>query len=59
VLTTTQVHDTGAQTSNTGVGKTHAKDGGKASIVPEGIQKAVPESVERALPNAIHDTGDK
>jgi hypothetical protein len=55
MLTVIKVHDTGSQ----GEGKTHAKDGGDASIVPKGIQKAVPESVERALPNAIHDTGDK
>ncbi|RKK74827.1 hypothetical protein BFJ71_g17208 [Fusarium oxysporum] len=38
--------------------KTHAKDGGKASIVPQKLQQKLPESVERAVPNAIHNTDD-
>ncbi|KAH6869536.1 hypothetical protein B0T10DRAFT_568844 [Thelonectria olida] len=38
--------------------KTHAKDGGNASIVPKKLQEVLPEGVERAVPNAIHDTGD-
>jgi hypothetical protein len=53
-----QVHPTGGKADQS-TSKTHAKDGGDASIVPKKIQEIVPESVERALPNAIHDTGDK
>ncbi|KAH7160456.1 hypothetical protein B0J13DRAFT_617219 [Dactylonectria estremocensis] len=44
--------------SNQSTNKSHAKDGGKASIVPKKLQEKLPESVERAVPNAIHDTGD-
>ncbi|KAI5456637.1 hypothetical protein BGZ63DRAFT_428754 [Mariannaea sp. PMI_226] len=51
------VHPTGTQTGESTM-KTHAKDGGDASIVPKKIQEILPESVERAVPNAIHDTGD-
>ncbi|KGQ03771.1 hypothetical protein BBAD15_g10962 [Beauveria bassiana D1-5] len=39
--------------------KSHAKNGGDASIVPQKLQEKLPESVERAVPNVIHDTGDK
>jgi hypothetical protein len=38
--------------------KTHAKDGGNASAVPQKLQEKLPEGIERAAPNAIHDTGD-
>jgi len=45
-------------TSESSLGKTHAKDNGNDSIVPKVIQKLVPESLERALPDSIHNTGD-
>ena len=54
-----------AQTENTAAdpnpeaARSHAKDGGQASIVPQKIQEELPESIERAVPNAIHDTGSK
>ncbi|KAJ4177041.1 hypothetical protein NW767_015251 [Fusarium falciforme] len=38
--------------------RTHIKDGGKASIVPQKLHEKLPESVKRAVSNAIHDTGD-
>ncbi|KAJ4362382.1 hypothetical protein N0V83_010475 [Neocucurbitaria cava] len=53
------VHPTGSNPNDQSTNKTHAKDGGDASIVPKKIQEKLPESVERAVPNAIHDTGDK
>ncbi|KAF1846952.1 uncharacterized protein K460DRAFT_276176 [Cucurbitaria berberidis CBS 394.84] len=53
------VHPTGSNPNNQSTNKSHAKDGGDASIVPKKIQEKLPESVERAVPNAIHDTGDK
>jgi len=52
------VHPTGSDPGQS-TNKTHAKDGGDASIVPKKIQEKLPESVERAVPNAIHDTGNK
>ncbi|KAI3571469.1 hypothetical protein IWW34DRAFT_639184 [Fusarium oxysporum f. sp. albedinis] len=51
------VQSTGPEPSQF-INKTHAKDGGKASIVPQTLQEKLPESVERAVPNAVHDTGD-
>ncbi|WAO92633.1 Hypothetical protein NCS54_01014800 [Fusarium falciforme] len=51
------VHPTDAEPGQS-TNRTHAKDGGKASIVPQKLQEKLPESVERAVPNAIHDTGD-
>ncbi|EKG16832.1 hypothetical protein MPH_05935 [Macrophomina phaseolina MS6] len=51
------VHPTGAEPGQS-TNKTHAKDGGAASIVPQKLQEKLPESVERAVPNAIHDTGN-
>lgn len=53
-----KVHPTGGKADQS-TSKTHAKDGGDASIVPKKVQEILPESVERAVPNAIHDTGDK
>lgn len=52
-----QVHPTGTKSGDSTM-KTHAKDGGKASVVPQKLQEILPESVERAVPNVIHDTGD-
>ncbi|RBA11826.1 hypothetical protein FPRO05_14178 [Fusarium proliferatum] len=52
-----QVHRTGPEPGQF-THKTHAKDGGKASIVPQKLQEKLPESVERAVPNAIHNTDD-
>ncbi|KAI3570557.1 hypothetical protein IWW34DRAFT_903437 [Fusarium oxysporum f. sp. albedinis] len=55
--TQTTVHRTGAEPGQF-THKAHAKDGGKASIVPQKLQEKLPESVERAVPNAIHNTDD-
>ncbi|KAM5529904.1 hypothetical protein BFJ63_vAg16090 [Fusarium oxysporum f. sp. narcissi] len=52
-----KVHRTGPEPGQF-THKTHAKDGGKASIVPQKLQEKLPESVERAVPNAIHNTGN-
>jgi hypothetical protein len=52
-------HSTGSNPNNQSTNKTHAKDGGNASVVPQKIQEKLPEAVERAVPNALHDTGDK
>ncbi|AEO67131.1 db80a0ed-03d9-41c5-9e82-2b1ae0055c80 [Thermothielavioides terrestris] len=52
------IHPTGKEPGQS-TNKTHAKEGGDASIVPKKIQEKLPESVERAVPNIIHDTGDK
>ncbi|KAH7136299.1 hypothetical protein EDB81DRAFT_886417 [Dactylonectria macrodidyma] len=52
-----QVHPSGNE-PNQSTNQTHAKEGGKASIVPQKLQEKLPESIERAVPNAIHDTGD-
>ncbi|KAK5989620.1 hypothetical protein PT974_07874 [Cladobotryum mycophilum] len=51
------IHPTGSEPGQS-TNKTHAKDGGNASIVPKKLQEKLPESVERAVPNVIHDTGD-
>ena len=58
VTNTKQIHPTGAEPGQS-TNRTHAKDGGKASIVPQKLQEKLPESIERAVPNAIHDTGDE
>jgi len=47
-----------SKASSWGIGETHARDGGKDSIVPLPIQKIVPEAVERILPDFIHNTSD-
>ncbi|KAF1842717.1 uncharacterized protein K460DRAFT_407111 [Cucurbitaria berberidis CBS 394.84] len=52
------IHDTGSSKEGPQTNTSHAKGGGKASIVPQKIQEKLPESIERAVPNAIHDTGD-
>ncbi|KAL2017477.1 hypothetical protein VTK56DRAFT_2073 [Thermocarpiscus australiensis] len=53
-----KLHPTGMEPGQS-THKTHAKEGGDASIVPKKIQEKLPESVERAVPNIIHDTGSK
>lgn len=53
-----QVHPTGSDPGQS-TSKSHAKDGGDASIVPQKLQEKLPESVEKAVPNALHDTGSK
>lgn len=52
-----KIHPTGKNPGQS-TNKSHAKGGGKESVVPQKIQEKLPESVERAVPNAIHDTGD-
>lgn len=51
-----QIHPTGPEPGQS-THKTHAKDDGNASAVPQKAQEKLPESVERAVPNTIHDTG--
>ncbi|KAK3081689.1 hypothetical protein LTS18_003871 [Coniosporium uncinatum] len=52
------VHPTGSDPGQS-TNKSHAKDGGAASIVPQKLQEKLPESIEKAVPNALHDTGSK
>ncbi|KZM22173.1 uncharacterized protein EKO05_0002088 [Ascochyta rabiei] len=51
--------DNTAADANPETARSHAKNGGQASIVPQKIQEKLPESIERAVPNTIHDTGSK
>ncbi|RYP23860.1 hypothetical protein DL765_000937 [Monosporascus sp. GIB2] len=52
------IHPTGKDPGQS-TNKTHANDGGDASVVPKKVQEKLPEGAERTVPNALHDTGDK
>ena len=56
-ILTRQIHPTGTDMGQS-PDKSHAKDGGNASMVPQKLQEKLPEGIERAVPNVIHDTGD-
>lgn len=53
-----QTDDTAAD-SDPEVARSHAREGGKGSVLPVKVQEEVPEWVERGVPDVIHDTGGK